>query len=424
MTAIRLETVATFSGASMADLYYLTGLALPNTPPYNVSGELTRDGELWRFERLAGKIGDSDIRGELTVDASGMRPYLKGELASNTLDFDDLGPIIGAPPSTGAGETASVEQKAEAAQLAASNRVLPDAPLQTERLRQMDADLHYRADTVNSRDFPLKVAEMDLSLKDGVLRLDPISFNFARGKLAGQVQIDARKDVPVSDVDVRLTGLRLEQFMPATTAGGEPPLEAEAAARAKLRGVGNSIRKTAATANGQVTVVVPRGQIRQSLAELLGINLSRALALLLTNNQSQTELRCGVADFEAKNGVLTARQFVFDTGVVTANGEGTVDLRNENIDIKLNGHSKEARLVRLRAPITISGKLAHPQIGVDPGTAVVQGGLAVGLAVVLSPLAAILPFVDAGLAKDANCAALVAQAQRKGAPVTSATAAR
>jgi uncharacterized protein involved in outer membrane biogenesis len=414
------HTVATFSGATMADLYYLTGLALPNTPPYKISGDLTRDGDQWRFAKLNGKVGDSDLRGELSVDASGERPYLKGDIASNKLDFDDLGPLIGAPPATDAGETASASQKTEAAQQRAADRVLPDAPLQTERLRQMDADVRYRADTVASRDFPLRQASLQLSLKNGVLKLDPVSFDFARGKLAGQVRIDARKDVPESDIDVRVTALRLEQFMPASK--GEPPLEAEAAARAKLHGVGNSVRKAAATANGQVTVVVPHGTIRQSLAELLGINLSRALTLLLTNDQTQTELRCGVADFQAKNGVLGVRQFVFDTEVTSATGEGTVDLRSERVDLKLNGHSKKPRLVRLRAPITISGPLGHPDIGVEAGTAVVQGGLAAGLAFALSPLAAILPFVDPGLAKDANCGTLVAQAQGKGAPVSSATA--
>jgi hypothetical protein len=78
----------------------------------------------------------------------------------------------------------------------------------------MDADVHYRADAVVSRDFPLRAAETKLSLKEGVLRLAPLSFAFARGKLTGEVQIDARHDVPVSDIDVRLTALRLEQFLP------------------------------------------------------------------------------------------------------------------------------------------------------------------------------------------------------------------
>ena len=413
---------ATFAGQDMASLYYLTGLALPNTPPYRLSGKLMRDGETYRFTDFGGKVGDSDLHGELTVDAAGDKPYLKGDLASKKLDFDDLGPLIGAHPAAGKGETASPTQKAQAAESAATGRVLPDAPLQVERLRQMDADVHYRADTVVSRDFPLRMAETRLSLKDGVLKLTPVSFTFARGMLNGDVQIDARKDVPVSDIDIRLTGLRLDQFMPREN--GPPALEGEALARAKLHGSGNSIHKAASTADGTLSFVVPHGAVRQAFAELLGINVASALGLLLTNDKSQTDVRCAVANFSAKNGTMQLNQLVFDTDVVTTSGEGTVDLKNERVDLAITGHPKKPQLVRLRAPITITGPLAKPAIGVQAGSAIVQGGLAAGLAAVLSPLAAILPFIDPGLGKDADCGSLLAQAKAQGAPVAQRQAAR
>jgi len=40
----------------------------------------------------------------------------------------------------------------------------------------------------------------------------------------------------------------------------------------------------------------------------------------------------------------------------------------------------------------------------------------------LSPLAVVLPFIDAGLAKDANCSALLADGAAQGAPVKTARA--
>ena len=90
----------------------------------------------------------------------------------------------------------------------------------------------------------------------------------------------------------------------------------------------------------------------------------------------------------------------------------------------ITGHPKKPQLIRVRAPITISGPLDHPAIGVNAGSAIAQGGLAAGLAFVLSPLAAILPFVDPGLGKDADCGALLAQAKSQGAPVTQQQAKR
>jgi hypothetical protein len=48
---------------------------------------------------------------------------------------------------------------------------------------------------------------------------------------------------------------------------------------------------------------------------------------------------------------------------------------------------------------------------VQAGDVIAQGGFAAGLPWLLSPLAAVLPFVDPGLGKDADCAASLQQAQ-------------
>jgi uncharacterized protein involved in outer membrane biogenesis len=121
-----------------------------------------------------------------------------------------------------------------------------------------------------------------------------------------------------------------------------------------------------------------------------------------------------VADFSVNKGVMTARHFVFDTDPVLVTGKGTIALDGENMDLELQGHPKKFRLLRLRAPITITGPVNSPQIGVAASKAIPQGGLAVALGF-LSPLAAIIPFVDPGLAKDANCAALIATGKQHGA---------
>ena len=68
-------------------------------------------------------------------------------------------------------------------------------------------------------------------------------------------------------------------------------------------------------------------------------------------------------------------------------------------------------------PISVSGPLLHPKPTVEKGPAIGQAAAGLALGAVLSPLAAILPFVDAGLAKDANCSAMIHEDVQKGAPV-------
>lgn len=408
----------TFSGPDMADLYYLTGLTLPNTPPYRVTGQLARNGAQYRFDSMNGHVGDSDLHGTLYVDASRERTFLSGDLSSRVLDFDDLGPLFGAPPSVGKNETASAAQQAQAETVALKEtgpapRVLPDATLDIERVRQMDAAVSYRAETVKSRDLPLRALSVKVKLDNGVLGLDPITVTFARGTIAGRATIDARHDVPASDVDLRFSGLALEQFF----SDKDKPLEGSFEARAKVHALGNSIHKAASTATGTVTAVIPHGQMRKALAELMGVNLTKGLIPLLFGDKSQTEIRCGIAHFEASNGVLTARRFVFDTDVVRAKGSGTVNLKTEQVDLELKGEPKSLELLRLRAPITIKGPLANPAIGIDASKSLAQGGLAVAAGILLAPVAAILPFVNPGLAKDANCSALIGEARNEGVRV-------
>ncbi|MFX7507256.1 hypothetical protein ABTJ37_23340, partial [Acinetobacter baumannii] len=58
------------SGASMAHLYPLTGVVLPDTPPFDTRGhligELRKQGSTWRYEKFTGRVGGSDLSGSLT----------------------------------------------------------------------------------------------------------------------------------------------------------------------------------------------------------------------------------------------------------------------------------------------------------------------------------------------------------------------
>ena len=403
----------TMRGDDLADLYRLTGLALPNTPPYRVNGRLRRNDARYDFDDFTGRIGDSDISGDLYVRTDLERPYLNADARSRLLDFDDVGPIFGLPPATGRGETASAEQKAKAG-ATRTGYLLPDATLNVERIRAMDADVTYRADRINAPGWPLRKVQLDMSLKDGVLNADPLSFDFSRGSLDGKIKLDASRSTPRTDIDMRLTNARIEDWVKFRSLG-KPVIEGKMVGRIRLTGHGNSVHRAASTANGSVTFAMPGGHMRQAFAELLGINVTKGLIMLMSEDPQGTPIRCAVGDFRATNGVLHAQTLVLDTGVVVAEGTGTVNLRNETMNLKIDGDSKKFRLVRLLSPITIQGPWRKPKIGIEPGPAIVQGVIGLGLGALVHPLAAILPFIEPGGAKDADCAGLLARAGARGA---------
>jgi uncharacterized protein involved in outer membrane biogenesis len=262
-----------------------------------------------------------------------------------------------------------------------------------------------------------------VKLDAGLLRAEPLALDLPQGRVSGYVQLNARKALPVTDLDLRLANGRLEQLVPVSFQGATP-FTGALVARARLTGTGNSVHKAFASANGEVLVVAPGGEIRESIAQLLGVNVIKGLGMLFGKDKETTPFRCGVARFEARNGLLNASHIVFDTGPTLVTGSGRINMDTERLDFRLKGHPKKFQLVRLILPVTVNGSLVSPKIGVDAGAAAAQGGISVALATVLTPLAAVLPFIDAGLAKDANCSALLSNSAAEGAPVKPAQVAK
>ena len=387
------------SGPNLADIYLLTGLVLPRTPPYHMTISVQREGTFYRLNDINAILGGTDLEGNVSVDASGDIPVLAGRVASRQLVFQDLGSLVGG------GKAATVQSK----------YLLPETELHTERLRQTNAEVDYSARSISSRDFPLRSLDTHISVQNGVLTLKPLSFGFTQGKLSGSIRIDARKDIPTSSVDARITDIRAETFIK----GSDKPITGLLEARAVLTGTGRSVHATASNADGTFTAVVPSGGMRHSLIEWAGVDVLTALSLNLSGDNSNTQLRCAVANFSVKNGVMTSNQFLIDTDPVRVDGTGTINLRDENMNMQMQGKPKNFQLARLRAPITMTGSLAHPVLGVKTSAIVAQGGIAAALAFV-NPLVAVLAFIDPGLAKDANCGPLLADAKAKGAPVKAA----
>jgi uncharacterized protein involved in outer membrane biogenesis len=408
---------ATARGPDLADLYGLTGIALPNTPPYRLHARLSRNDHVYRLDHIGGLVGSSDLSGQIEVNSGRPRPILQADLVTRNLNFPDLGALFGGAPKHG--QLASPTQKVVAQRLAAEDRIFPDTTLNTSRIRSIDADVTYKAASIRNAPISLTALSTRVKLNDGVLRAQPLTLDLPQGHISGYVQLNARKATPVTDLDLRLAGAKLDQLFPFKFQGGVP-FAGGLVGRARLTGAGDSVHKALAHADGQVVVVAPGGEIRQSIAELMGVNVVKGLGLLFGKDRQTTPIRCAVGAFDVRNGVLQTNQLVFDTEPVLVTGSGQMNLDTERLAIRLQGRPKKFQLVRLMVPVDIEGPIRSPKIRLEKGSAIAQGGIAAALATALSPLAVILPFVDPGLAKDANCNALVSGAAQKGAPVKKA----
>src|SRR4029077_4716644 len=109
---------------------------------------------------------------------------LTAKLVSNTLNIVDIAPTLGKPANDASGLSAGRTPTVAAPGTGTAGLLLPDADLQINRVRGMDADVDYKAKAVAAPKVPMKEVSFHLILDDGLLAMDPLSFDLDQGKFA------------------------------------------------------------------------------------------------------------------------------------------------------------------------------------------------------------------------------------------------
>ena len=392
-------------GHNLADLFYLTAIPLPPTPPYVLKGQLTKAGDVWGWNDFTGKVGGSDLSGNLSYDTSGERGLFKADLVSNLLDGRDLGGFIGLTPS---GKNAAPEQKAEAAKKKASPRLIPDVPLKLERLRSADMDVTLNAKKIDAPGIPFKGMNVRFDLKNGLLKLDPLNVVLADGTVDGAIEVDGQKDIPPMKMNLNLRNLSLSQFFGNTRFA--ETTNGKFGGKVNLAGQGLSLADVLATSNGDFTIIMSGGKMSLLLVEASDLDIGQAVPLFVGEDRP-TAIRCGVIDFGVKNGLLTSKIFVLDTADSLLLGNMTIDMKREIINAKLDSKPKDTSLLSVQSPIVVKGQLKKPSVGIDAANAGVRGAAAAVLGTLLTPFAAIIPFIETGKVQNADCRRLIQEAK-------------
>ncbi len=395
----RFDVQFAMNGDNLDDLYPLLGIALPDTPPYRLDGRLRRDGDTWRYDDFKGRVGDSDLAGDVRVETGGDRPFLKGDLVSRRLDFDDLAGFIGGAPSSGGGETTNPELAKLAAQREASPRVLPDTPYNLTKLRAMNADVRFKATQINAPKLPLKNMDAHMRLENGVLRLEPLNFGVAGGTIRSTIRMDARESPIRTRAQIAARGLNLSGLLPNVELARDAV--GKVGGEVALVGTGNSIAQMLGSSDGTVAIGMGRGQISNLLVELAGLDVAEALKFLITKDR-KVPVRCAFGDFNVSNGVMSTRSFAFDTTDTIILGEGTVSLREESFDLTLRPRPKDRSLFSFRAPLYIDGPFKDPDVRPDLKRVGLRAALAIALGTIAPP-AALLATLELGPGENANC---------------------
>lgn len=389
------------SGPDLSKLYSLTGVVLPATPPYKVTGVLSHHQQQWEFQSIEGRIGDSDIAGSVTLETGGERYLVRADLLSKRLDFDDLGPIIGAPPATGPGETVSREQKAQAERMARAGKVIPDQVFDLSRLREADAQIHFEAQQIVAPHIPLQGLTVTVALEDAVMSIDPLHIEIADGALDGSITLDATADKIAWRYELALQALKLGELVDASTSADLA--SGTLSGSLNLSTVGNSMHETAANSNGSAKLRIAGGRLSNLLIELVGLDIAESVGLLITDSEQSIPFRCAMGELSVSDGIVTSEYLVVDTSDTRIDATLSADLEKENYSVTLDPHPKDISPLAVRAPLTVQGSFKEASIRPDIASLGLRAGAAVVLGTIATPFAAVLAFIEPGTGEDANC---------------------
>jgi uncharacterized protein involved in outer membrane biogenesis len=396
------------AGQDMASLVPLTGVPFPKTPPFRLEGKLDyADGRV-RLLDANGRVGKSDVGGDITVSTAGETPDVTVDLRSRSVDLADLGGFVGGTPGRAGTPGQTAQQRGAVARAEASPKLLPTTPVNMPRLTAANVHARYRAERIQGRNMPFDSMGAEFDIVDGTVTLHPVSFGIGQGRLTVNGTLAPQEGGGLhAKLDIELRRADLSRLLGAAGAGAAGTLGGVA----RIDGGGKSLSEILGRGNGEATFVTVGGNVSSFLVDLSGLHFGNALLSAL-GVPARAQIECFIGDFALQRGALRSRTLLLDTDAHVVIGSGGADLARERIDLRLRTDTKRPTVASLPTPIRIGGTLKDPSIQPELAEAAARAGAAVGLGALFPPLA-LLPTIQLGVGENSQCEALQSAGERR-----------
>lgn len=376
-----VELTLSAEADTLSGLSRLTGGEMPHIGPLKATGLLSGGAGHWKLADIKAVLAGSDMGGELALDLT-RHPRLSGALASRVLALADF-----TTPASKPGEKLAPK----AIKAAGDGRLFPAEPLNLAALRLLDAQVALRAQRLDLSVLHFADVTADLVLANGRLSLRPLRAGLAGGAVEAELNLaDTAKG---AEMNVRATGRGIDLGRVLKEGGSDALSGGRTDVRIDLGGRGPSWRALMASLSGETVMSVGDGRLRNTAIDWAGGDLLiQVLGVLnpLSRAEPTTPLSCAVARFTVKDGIATAdRGIAVETAKVNVVGAGTVNLRDEQLDLAVTPRARDGLGLSLTTPLAgmtrVRGSLAEPALSLDEvgtaraaasvGAAVATGGL-------------------------------------------------
>jgi hypothetical protein len=341
-----LSLDVTSSGPSLAALGDVFGIELPNSAPYKLATRVNGGGGKFTFADASAKVGGSDAAGNVVLDTAGEVTGLTLALASQRLDFKDLG-----LDEDGGSSTANSD-----------GRLFSAEPWPLGWLKDITGEVTWPVGTLVRGGASARDVAFSIGVKNGAATLKYVKAHIEGGTINGSGSLKPGKSSHVLALKLAANGI---QSAPLLSMMGLDDVLTVGRVNMNMdvAGPATSLRTLMAGLTGKAGFATGSGQVRNTFARLLLANL---FGLLTPFGGDGSKISCIAGNFDIKQGIATTRGTVVETPGATIVGSGNIDLRNERIDMRVDPKSKDLNLSTIAVPVRVTGPLASPNVIPDP----------------------------------------------------------
>lgn len=336
--------------------------------PLQLKGHLIHQDNIWQLSKIGGRIGNSDLMGNILVDASRQRRFVAANFTSNTININDFISLIDFVSNSQSQNGASLAKKPAISQNESNTVVLPRQPLDFEYLQYIDAKINLRVNHVASK-VPVDNLTVQLHLDHGHLTLVLPDFGIATGNIQLHLELDVKNKPVQSKIEVKIRRVKLNDILRNFEFANESL--GVIGGQGIFWFKGNSVAEMLASADGGLLMLMAGGKLDALLVELSGLDIGESLVKLLGDRET-VAINCVFLDFPTKNGVMNINNLVIDTQDTLYLGNGSIDFAQERLEVVIDPRPKDLSLYSARAPLQITGSFKDPSI-LPEASAVLRG---------------------------------------------------
>ncbi|PKU22483.1 hypothetical protein CWS72_21390 [Telmatospirillum siberiense] len=303
-----------------------------------LSGALTRTGDLWVLAETTGKLNDSVLMPSTIRLAEGGRAQADDvtfDLAFDRLNLDPL--LVVAIAEGDAGSSLVVERR-------------PDTLLGGR----------VSARTLSFRRYGAKNMTFSGSITPGQIKFDELAMTVFDGRFQASGQAESADRGGGLKVRASMVGLDLRQLH---RAGIAVPMLGRLDWQIEAEATGETLASAARTAHVSAVMWMTGGGLSRDLLEKASIDIRR----LFRAPKGMVPISCLLGVIDMHGGIGTISPLRIRTNDGTIAGQGRFDLPGDRIDLVIASQSATTSDFALDIPLRISGSIMEPDVGLASG---------------------------------------------------------